>query len=113
MMITEALAQLEAALASADPEDLPVLLGKLAEAEAHVRPKLARAVTPASNGGNGRPEHADLMTAEEATSMARATRAQVYAWASGRPARLWAARLSRRCLRVKRGPFVRWLAEKP
>lgn len=97
-----ALAQLEAALASVKPEELPVLLRKLAEAEAHVRLRLARIVTFGHTRTAGDPEPADLMTAAEAAALAKAKRAQVYAWANGRPGRLWAARLSRRCLRVKR-----------
>ncbi len=112
-MVPAALAQLEAALASANPEELPLLLGKLAEAEAHVRLRLARVATSFHGRNVDDPAPADLITAEEAAALAKATRAQVYAWANGRPGRLWAARLSRRCLRVKRAPYLRWLAEKP
>lgn len=101
MMVPQALAQLEEALASANPEELPALLGKLAEAEAHVRLRLARVVTSARTRTAGDPEPADLITAEEAAALAKATRTPVYKCANCRPSRLWAARLSRRCLRVK------------
>src|SRR5687767_12662964 len=97
-MTTPDLRQLVADTAS---EDLPALVGKLAEAQAVAMARL----TTATGNGHGAAEV--WITPEQAAKIASIELRTLYDWATNKP---WASRKTRRCLRIDEGGFRRWLA---
>lgn len=90
-------------------EELPGLLGRLAEAEAVVRLRLSMAAGAATTNRQECSEAERLLTPEEAAGVAHVPVSRIYQWA--RDAR-WASRPTRRCLRIGEQGFRRWLASK-
>jgi hypothetical protein len=84
--------------------ELPRLLGRLAELEAMARLRIATASSaPESTTA------VQWLTPERAAEVAGVTARRVYRWAA-RPGVRWASRLSRKCLRVREDLFTAWLA---
>ena len=100
----DALPDLAAIAREARPEELPALLGKVVEAEAVVRLRLAT-FGPTPTGNHTEPER--WITAQEAAKIAGVKSKRIYEWARGRP---WASRPTKRCLRVYETRFRAWLA---
>jgi hypothetical protein len=93
---------LRAIVANAAPEDLPALVGKLAEAQAVA---MARIATPRPPAATAPPTR--LLTPEEAAGIPNVPVKRIYEWARGKN---WASRPTRRCLRIEEAGFRRWLA---
>jgi hypothetical protein len=95
-------AALRTAVRTASPDELPALIGTLAEADAIARMRL---LAPGSPQGIAEPDH--WITPDQAASIAGVNRRTIYDWAAGK---VWASRPSRRCLRIADTAFRRWLA---
>lgn len=119
MKIPDLLAALPEAARQAAPEDLPALLGKLAEAEAVVRMRIA-ATTPTATGSTNGEEEADrLLTLPEVAEIVGVPVAYVYTLArqrkipTVRPPGL--EKEGRTCspkyVRVKRSSLTEWIAK--
>lgn len=95
---------LEAVVAEAPREELPRLIGQLAQAQAAATARLvAPAPAPAVAVGK-------WLTPAEAAELARASKRQVYEWAVGKR---WARRPSRRKLLIDEASFRAWLGSRP
>jgi hypothetical protein len=94
---------LHAVCTSGSSDDYVEALAELRKAEATLEWSLARRA-PAAVAVEPEPEP---ITPEEAAKLAKASVEQIYRWSKGVE---WASRPSTRCVRIARGPFLRWLA---
>ena len=105
MNVHEAFEVLMTAIRGARLEELPGLLGGIAEAEGTVRLRLSLPTTaPTTTDGDS--FRSSYLTVPEAAAIAQATPRRIYEWA--KDAR-WAHRPTKRCLRIDEAAFRRWL----
>jgi hypothetical protein len=94
---------LSALVRDAPSEELPALAGQLRAAEVQLELRLRAG--PATSGRT--PAQSEKWIApEEAAAVASVPLKRIYEWARGKK---WAARPTRRCLRIEEAGFRRWL----
>lgn len=102
------LPNLAALVREATVEDLPALCGRLREAELMAEMRLREAERPGGPPANMlEPER--WISAEVAAGIASVPVKRLYEWASGKK---WAARPTKRCLRIEEAAFRRWLGRR-
>lgn len=85
--------------------ELPEVAAALELARVKLALRLAAPAPPPKPAATGK-----LLTAEEAATIARASKRQVYEWAIGKR---WAHRPSRRKLLIDEAGFLAWLSSRP
>jgi hypothetical protein len=99
------LPDLAALVRDAQPDDLPAIVGKLAEAQALALTRLT--TTSPKEVQEVEPDR--LLTPEQAAEVAVVPVERIYSWARKAT---WARRPSTRCLRIVERGFRKWLASR-
>jgi len=108
--VIEDLARLAVELRDTPPEALPEIIGGLEALRAQAWARMMTpSVTDAANGQRPRVEPEQWITPSQAAVIANVPVDRIYTWAQGQR---WAARPTRRCLRISETGFRRWLASR-